>query len=61
MVIEDMNLPSEIRRVVIPSKEKGKMTEQPTTLVTSLPLVTLNQEGAIGERAQPTPERTELE
>ena len=50
-----------MRRVVIPSKEKKEIIKQPATLPTSLPLVTLNQEGTIGERAQPALERIELE
>ena len=61
IVIEDVNPLSEMRMVVIPSGEQSEIIEQPAIVPTSLPLVTLNQEGTIGERAQPIPERAELE
>ena len=59
MVIEDVNLPSEMRRVVIASREQGKMTKQPAAQPSSLPLLPLSQEGIMVERVEPTPERIE--
>ena len=46
VVIEEVNHPSEMRRVVLPSEP---FQEQPATQTSSLPLVTLNQEGTTGE------------
>ena len=60
MVIEDVNPPSEMRKMVLPSGEQREIIEEPAALPTSLPLVTLNQEGTIGERALPVLEKTEL-
>ena len=50
-----------MRRVVIPSIEKGKITKQPIAQPISMPLVPLSQEGTMVERAEPAPERTEPE
>ena len=37
VVIEDVNPPSEMRRVVLPFGEQGEMTEQPTVQPSNLP------------------------
>ena len=61
VVIKDVNPPSELRRVVLPSKEQEKMSEQLATQPPSLPLRSLGQEGSITERAEPALKRTEPE
>ena len=59
MVIEDVNPPSEMRRVVLPSEEAER--RQPAIQLSSLPLIPLNQEGSLVQRAETTLERTEPE
>ena len=60
VVIEDANPPSEIRRVVVPSMHQEIM-KQPIAQPTILPLVPINQEGTMVERAEPAPERSKPE
>ena len=48
VVIEEVDPPSEMRKVVSPFEPHQ---QQPVAQTSSLPLVTLNQEGTIGERA----------
>ena len=59
MVIKDINPLSEMRRVVLPSEEPERRSEQPATQPSSLPLIPLNQEGSLVQRAETAPERTE--
>ena len=61
MVIKEVNPPFEIRKVVIPSNHQEKITKQPTTQTSSLPLVSMNQERSIVEKAELALERTKSE
>ena len=61
MVIKYVNPPSEMRRVVIPSREQGKITEHLTAQPSSLPLVPSIQERSMVERVELAPERIKLE
>ena len=47
MVIEDINPPSGMRRLVLPSEGAEGRTEQLATQPDSLPLIPLNQEGSL--------------
>ena len=44
IVIEDVNPPSEMKRVVLPLKEFARRSAQHTLQLSSLPLIPLNQE-----------------
>ena len=59
MVIEEVNPPSKMRRVVLPSEEQERRSEQPTAQSSSLPLIPLNQEGSLVQRADTALERAE--
>ena len=59
IVIEDVNPPSEMRRVILPSEEFAQISAQPAIQPSSLPLIPLNQEGSLVQLAEPAPERPE--
>ena len=61
VVIEDINPPSKIRKVVMPSEHQEQITEQPAAQSLTLPLVAVNQEKSTVEKGKITPKRTELE
>ena len=61
VVIEDVNPPSKIRRIVIPFGKQGDMTKQLTAQSSSLPLVPSIQERSMVEIIEPAPERIEPE
>ena len=61
VVIEDVNPLSKMRKIVIPSREQGDMTEQLTAQLSSLPLVPSIQERSMVERAEPVLDRTKPE
>ena len=59
MVIEEVNPPSKMRRVIRPSEEHERTSELPTARSSSLLLIPLNQKGSLVQRAETTPERAE--
>ena len=61
IVIEDVNPPSKMKMIVLPSKESARRSTQPAIQLSSLPLFPLNQEGSLIQPAKTTPERPELE
>ena len=58
IVIEEVNPPSEMRKVVLPSKLPR---EQPAIATSNSPLVPLNPERPTVEMSEPTPKTTKLE
>ena len=61
MVIEDINPPSEMRRVVLPSEGAEGRIEQPATQPVNLPVIPLNQEISLVQPVETTLERPALE
>ena len=61
MVIEDVNPPSEMRRVMLPYEGVEGRTEQPATQPVSLRLIPLNKKGSLVQPAETAPERPVLE
>ena len=49
VIVKDVNPPSKMRRVVLPSKESARRLAQPTIQPSSLPLIPLIQEGSLVE------------
>ena len=47
-----------MRRVVLPSEELVRISEQPTAQPLSLPLIPLSQEGSLVQKAETAPETT---
>ena len=61
IVIEDVNPPFEMRRVVLPSEESVRRSAQPAIQPSSLPLIPLTQEESLVQPAEPAPGRPKPE
>ena len=61
VIIEDVNPPYEMRRIMLPSEAAERRPEQPVIQPTSLPLIPFSQERSSGHRVETTPKRIELE
>ena len=61
VIIEDVNPPSEMRWVMLPSEVVERKSKQPLIQPTSLPLVPFSQEESLVHRAETAPKRTKFE